>query len=116
MERVFSLKHGRRAAVACFTNFWIKLDASEEGNVELLRGFFRASARKDVDFVLAMRASKVTHVFDHAYDIHLHLAEHFDGFARILQRNIGRSRNDDSSGQRDSLNQRERDVTGSRRQ
>src|SRR5271163_5068697 len=66
--------------------------------------------------MLAVRAGEVTHVFDHAYDIHLHLAEHFDGFARILQRDVGRRRNNDRAGQWDSLNQRERYVSGSGRQ
>src|SRR5208282_559235 len=92
MRRVFSLEYGRHTTVARFANLRIKLDASEVGDVELFRRLFRAAAREDIDFVLAMRAHEVTHVFDHADDVHLHLAEHLDGLARILQRNVGRRR------------------------
>ena len=59
--------------------------AAEIGDVELFRSLFRSAAREDIDFVLAMRADKVTHVLDHADDVHLHLAKHLDGLARILQ-------------------------------
>src|ERR1035441_4418731 len=79
MGRIFSLEHGWNAAVARFANLRIEFDVSEEGDVELFRRLFRAAARENVDFVLAMRADEVTHVFDHAYDVHLHLAEHLDG-------------------------------------
>src|SRR5258708_35956106 len=115
MRRVLSLEHRRRAAVARLANFWIELDASEKGDVELFRRLFRAAAREDIDFVLAMRTDKVTHVFDHADDVHLHLAEHLDGLASILQRNIRWRRDHDRAGQRDSLNQRERNVASSGR-
>src|SRR5208337_686796 len=84
MRRVLSLEHGRSAAVARFANLRIELDASEEGDAELLRRLFRAAAREDVDFVLAVRADEVAHVFYHADDIHFHLAEHLNGLARIL--------------------------------
>src|SRR5437588_444499 len=104
MRRVLSLEHGRRAAVAGFANFRIELDASEKGDVELFRRLFRAAAREDIDFVLAMRADKVTHVFDHADDVHLHLSEHLNSLARILQRHIRWRRDHDSAGQGNSLN------------
>src|SRR5271167_3291011 len=115
MGRVFSLEYGRRAAVARFANLRIEFDISEEGDAELLRRLFRAAAREDVDFMLAVRTNEVTHVFDHADDVHLHLAEHLDGLARILQRDVGWGRDHDSASQWDSLNQRERNVASSRR-
>src|SRR6266436_8413312 len=107
MRRVFSLEHGRRAAVARFTNLRIEFDASEEGDIELFRRLFRAAAREDIDFMLAMRTDEVTHVFYDADDVHLHLAEHPNSLARILQRHIRWRRDHDSAGQGNSLNQRE---------
>ena len=37
---------------------------------------------------MAMWANEVAHVLDHAHHVHFHLAEHFDGLARILQGDI----------------------------
>ena len=63
-----------------------------------------------------MRTNKVAHILDNADDIHLHLAEHLDSFAGILQRNIGGSRNHNGTGQGNRLHQRKRDVARTRRQ
>ena len=66
--------------------------------------------------MIAVRTHEVAHVLNHAHQVNLHLAEHFDGFARILQGNIGWRRNYDRAGQRNGLNQRQRHVSGARRQ
>ena len=74
-----------RAAVAGFADVGIELDFSEVGNSKLRRRLLRAAAGENVGLMIAVRAHEVAHVLDHADQIHLHLAEHFDGFARILQ-------------------------------
>src|SRR5882762_7090711 len=115
MRRIFALEYGWRSTIASLADFGIEFHASKKRNVELLCGLFGPTTRKNVDFMLAVRADEITHVFDHADDVHLHLAEHLDGLARILQRNIGRRRDHDCAGQRNSLNQRERNVASSGR-
>src|SRR5712692_5750406 len=83
MRRIFALKYRGRAGIASLANFGIEFHAAQKRYVELFRSLLRAAAREDINFVLAMRADKVTHVLDHAHDIHLHLTEHLDGFASI---------------------------------
>src|SRR6185369_2437653 len=88
VRRVFALNHDWLTRVTRLTNIWIKFDVAEEGHAKLARGLFRSTLRKDVDFVIAVRADEVAHVLHHAYDVDLHLPEHLDGFACILQRNV----------------------------
>ena len=57
-----------------------------------------------------MRAHKITHVLDHAGDIHLHLPEHLNRLARVLQRNIRWRRDHHRPRQRHRLYQRQCDV------
>src|SRR5215475_11638949 len=64
--------------------------------------------------MLAVRAHEVAHILDHAYDVYFHLAKHFDGFARILQRHVGWCRHYDGSSQWNGLNERERYVSRAR--
>ena len=62
-----------------------------------------------------MRADEVAHVLDHAGDIHLHLAEHLNRLARVLQRHVGWSRNHDCARERNGLHQGQRNVSCARR-
>ena len=59
---------------------------------------------------LAKRPSSPVAVVD------LHLLEHLDGFARVLQRNVGRRRHHDRAGKRNGLDQGDGDVACSGRQ
>src|SRR5579864_8548597 len=116
MSRSFAFEDRRLAAVSGLADDGIELDVPEERDSELLGRLLRPAARKDIDFVTAVRADEVTHVFYHAHQIDLHLAEHFDGFASVLQRNIRRRRNHNRSGERNGLNQRKGNVSSARRQ
>ena len=84
MRRAFALEDRGFAAVTGFTNVWIELDISEEGNAELLRGLLCASAGKDVDLMIAVRTDEVAHVLNHAHKVNFHLPKHFNSFSSIL--------------------------------
>ncbi len=112
----FSGEHGGLAAVAGFADVGIELDFAQVGDSKLFRRLLRAAAGENIGLMIAVRANEVAHVLDHAHQVHLHLAEHFDGFARVLQRNVGRRGNHDRAGERNGLNQRQRHVSRARRQ
>jgi hypothetical protein len=109
-------EHRGSATVAGFADIGIELDFPKVGNSKLLRRLLRPAARENIGLMIAVRADEVAHVLDHAYQIHLHLAEHFDGLAGILQRNIGGRGNYDRAGERNGLNQRQGYVSRARRQ
>ena len=85
MRRVFPFEHRRLALVSGFADLGIELNAAEEVDAELPDGLLCSAARKNINFIVAMRTDKVAHVLDYASDINLHLAEHLDGLARVLQ-------------------------------
>src|SRR5580700_10322085 len=84
MWRILAFENRGLATVPGLTDIGIELDVSQEGNVELLGRFLRAAARKNIDLVIAVRAHKIAHVLDHAYEIYFHLAKHLDRLASIL--------------------------------
>src|SRR6266436_256879 len=90
MRSGFPFQHRRSAFVPGLANFWIELNAAKEIHSELFRCLLCPAAREDVYLVMAVRAHEIAHVLDHAGDVDFHLAEHFYGFAGILQRNIRR--------------------------
>src|SRR5579863_336924 len=103
---VFTFEDYGFAAVAGFAHFGIEFDVAEERDAILLGHIFGAAAGEDIDLVIAVRAGKETHVFDHPDDIHFHLLEHFDGFAGVLQGDIGWGGDDDRTGERNILHER----------
>src|SRR5262249_42774023 len=105
MRRVLAFKYGRLARIACLAKFRIELNRAQKWHPELLGSSLRPATREDVNFVVAMRAHKVAHVLDHADQIDLHLAEHLDRLASVLQRNVRRGGYDDCTRQGNSLNQ-----------
>src|ERR1700675_443669 len=115
MWRVLAFQHRGLASITCFAQFGIELNRPQESYAELLGGSFRSSTRKDIDFVIAMRANEVAHVLDDTHQIDFHLPKHFDGFAPVLQRHVGGSRYHNCSGKRDGLHQRQGYVARARR-
>src|SRR5438477_2731121 len=113
---VFACKHDGLSCITPLANLRIQLHPAQISDAKLSRSFLRAAARKNIRLLSTMSADEVAHVFHHAHDIYLHLREHFDRFTRIMKRNIGRRRNHDCPSKRHSLDERERNVTGSRRQ
>src|ERR1700757_5045223 len=103
---VLAFEHGRFAGIPRPAEFWIQLNGAQKRHAKLLGSPFRAAPREDIDFVIAMRAHEVAHVLDHADQVDLHLAEHLNRLAPILQRNVGRRRDHDCAGQRNGLYQR----------
>ena len=81
-----------------------------------LRRALAAAGGEDIDLVIAVRADEVAHVLGDAEDFDVHLVEHLDGLARILQRNVGGRGDDDGAGQRHGLGQRDHHVAGAGRQ
>src|SRR5579862_6549622 len=106
MWRIFALKHDGFATISGLSHFWIEFDAAEKWNTKLLRHILSAAARENIDFVVAVRAGEEAHVLDDPDEINLHLAEHLDRFARVLQRDVGRSRDHDRASERHRLHQR----------
>src|SRR5882724_5292244 len=84
LDRLFSPENGGLACVAGFADGRVELDVAQEWNAELSGGFFDAAAGEYIDFVLAVWADEVAHVFDHADEVDFHLLEHLDGFPAIL--------------------------------
>ena len=95
---VFPFQDRGLAAVAGAADFGVEFDAAEEGGDELLGRLFRSAFGEDIDFVIAMRADEVTHVFDDTDHVHFDLAEHFDGFAGVLHSDVGGRGDDDRPG------------------
>lgn len=91
VRRIFAFEDYGLAAVAGFADFGIEFDVAEERDAVLFRHIFCAAPGEDIDLVIAVRAGEEAHVLDHADDIHFHLLEHLDGFAGVLQGNVGRS-------------------------
>src|SRR5207253_1713195 len=87
---------------------------AQEVKAEIFCGALAAAFRKDVNLVVAMGANKVAHVLNHADNIHLDLSEHFDGFARVLEGDVGRRRNHDGACEWHSLDQRQCHVASTR--
>src|SRR5579864_210516 len=106
MRRSLTFEHSRLALVPGLANLGIKLNTDKEVHSELASSLLRPAAGKNVDFVMAVRAHKVAHVFDHARDVHLHLAKHFDSLAGVLQGNVGWRGHDDCCGQWNCLDKR----------
>src|SRR5205823_14953653 len=111
-----TLKNDWLAGVATDPDRGREFDGSEEAHAELSRGPLRTAAREDVDFMLAMRTDKVTHVFDHTDDVHFELAEHLDSFAGVLQRDIRGRGDNDGATYRNCLDERNCDIAGPWRQ
>src|SRR5262245_27236193 len=116
MRGVFAFEDCRPAAVAALADVWIEFNGSQEGNAELLRRPRYSTFRKDVDLMVAMRTDRVAHVFHQAENVYASRAEHLDGLAPVLKRNIRRSRDHYSSGERNGLEKRDDHVSGAGRQ
>src|SRR4051812_11429614 len=98
--------------VAALADVGIEFHLSQEGQSELLCGPGAASLGKDVDLLVAMRTDEMAHVFDQANNLNFNLAEHFYGFARVLEGDIAGRGNYDGPTYGDSLNQRDGYVAG----
>src|SRR5262252_10682626 len=106
VSRGFTLQNRRLTLVAGFADLGIELDIAQEVDSKLAGSLFGAAAGEDVDFMMTIWADEVAHVFDHACDVDLHLAEHFYGLTGVLERYIGWGGNNDGRRQRNSLDQR----------
>jgi hypothetical protein len=62
-----------------------------------------------------VRAFQVAHVLDQAEDGHAHLLEHVDGFARVFERDLGWSGDNNGASERRGLNERELHIAGAGR-
>src|SRR5208283_5207552 len=116
MRRLVAFEHDWLPAVATLANIGIQFDAAEEWHVKLQRGALAAALGEDVNLLMAVRADEVAHVLYDAKDVHLHLPEHLDGFARVLQRNVARRSDHDGASQRHGLDQRDHNIARARRQ
>src|SRR3954468_19032950 len=110
MSPILSFECHRIAGVAALANVRIDLNLPKERKPKLLRSALSAAFGKDVDLFVALRAGEEAHVLHDANQVDFDLLEHLDSFLGVLKRYIGRRRNDDSSGQRRSLDQRNSDV------
>src|SRR6476620_118225 len=87
--RVLPVKRGWAPHISAFADLRIKLNRSQEGHTELLCRALHPALGEDIDLLVAMRAKKMTHVLDNAQHVDARGAEHLNGFAPVLQRNIG---------------------------
>src|SRR5512141_504474 len=102
--------------VPTFANVGIEFDVAEELESKLFRRTLSTTFTEGIDLMIAMRAHEVAHVLDHADHFYLHLAEHLDGLARVLQRYVARRGDHDRSRHRHGLHQRDHDVSRAWRQ
>src|SRR5581483_803767 len=112
----FPFEHNRMAGIATSADIRVQLHPAEERQAELLGGPFASAFGKNVNLGVAVGTNEVTHVLHQADDFDLHLAEHLDGLARVLQRNVTGGGDHDRAGNRDGLDERDSHVAGSRRQ
>src|SRR6266700_588820 len=103
MRRRLASQHGRLSAVAALADLRIKLNGAQKRHGKFPRGPLHAAFGKNVDLLMAMWTNKVAHVLHQAQDVDASGAEHLNGFAPILQRNISRSRNHDGPRERNGL-------------
>ena len=104
------------AAVAADTDLRIDFDFAEEWDAEELGHAAAFAVAEDVDAAIAMGAGEVTHIFDDAENFHVNLAEHFDGFAHVGERDDSGRGDDDGTCDGDALNESELYVTGAGRE
>src|SRR5689334_2487176 len=98
MRRVLAFEDSGLTRVAAPADVGIEFHIAKESQVKLLGCPLSAAFRKNVDLVLAVRADEITHVLNQPDNVYLHLAEHLDRFARVLQRHVGRSGDHDRPG------------------
>ena len=79
---------------------------AQEIDAKLAGSLLRSAAGEDINLVMAMGANKVAHVFDDPGNVNLHLPEHLDRLARVLQRNVGRRGYNDCCRQGNGLDKR----------
>src|ERR1700746_4094856 len=112
---VFAERGHGLAAVAADADLGVDFNFAEEWDAEELGHTAAFAVAEDVDAAIAMRAIEVAHVFDDAENFDMNLAEHFDGFAHVGERD-DRGRGDDhSTCDGDALDKSELDVTGAGR-
>jgi hypothetical protein len=98
------------------TNLRIDFNLTEERHTERFRHVLAFTVAENINAPVAMRAVEVAHVLDHAENFHVYLAEHFDGFANVGQRNDGWRSDHDGTADRNALNQSQLNVARARRQ
>src|SRR5258708_18959503 len=112
MRRIFAFKRSRLAVVAASAYFGIEFDGAHEGNGEFSRSALDAAFGENVDLLVAMRTFEVAHVLHNSEKINAPSAEHFDGLAAVLKRNVRWSRHHHRARERDSLEKRNHHVAG----
>ena len=104
----------RMPGIAGLSNFREKRDVAEKGNT-LAPGFFlAAAASKNID-ALALRRSKVAHVFHDSENGNIHFAEHGDAFSNDAKRGFLGRGDDDPAVKRHGLAEGQLRVSGSGR-
>src|SRR4029434_5636062 len=103
------------AVVAADADAGIDFDFAEDGNTVSTGGACALTVTEDVHRLSAVRTGKGGHVFDDAKNFHVDLAEHFDGFADVGERDSGRRGDHNRAGHSNSLNESELDVAGAGR-
>src|ERR1700682_3106798 len=83
----FAEQRNRLGGIAADTDPRIYLDFTEQRHAVGFRDAAAFSVAKDVNAALAMRAIEETHVLDDPENIHVDLAEHFEGLADISKSN-----------------------------
>lgn len=102
------------AGIAAQAGIGVERNFGEQRNIHFLGGESAAALAEDVELFAVV--FEVTHVFNDAENLFAHLFKHVDGFAGIFKSDIGRSGDDNGTGERGSLNESELDVAGARRE
>ena len=114
--RIFAKRSGRFSSVASDANLRIDFNLTEKRDIEYLGHMLAFAVAEHVDVALAVRAGEVAHVFDHAENFDVHLAEHLDGLAHVRERDHRRRGDDNRAADRHALDQAELHVACAGRQ
>src|SRR6266446_6448997 len=83
---LFAESSNRLSGIAANSNPRINFNFAEHRHTVSQRGLSAFAVAKNINRLATVRARKRAHVLDHAEHFHIHLAEHFDGFAHIGER------------------------------
>src|SRR5262244_1151865 len=109
---VFAQGSDRFARVAADADTRIDFDLTEDRNAVGAGGAGAFAVTEDVHRLAAVRAGEGRHVFHHAQYLDVDLAEHFNSFAYVGERDRRRRGDDDGTRHCDGLNEGKLNVAG----
>src|SRR5579884_374097 len=84
-RRTLSQQRNRQSTVTSHTDLRIKFDCAQKRNIELLCCALCSAFGENINLLMAMRTREMAHVLNNPKHLDIHLMEHLQRLARILQ-------------------------------